>query len=1179
MKAPSLAGHVAGVICSIVLFTAQDGTLSAQTVTPRIAADEVWIDSIERTVEVLPAGANQWQTARAGTRLNPGDRIRTREFSTVVLRWSEKSVTRLAELSDVQIQAPPGARQPSSFSLLQGVLYFFNRDRLTNARYGTRTASAAIRGTEFVLQAEDNGRTTLTVVEGDVDLSNEVGALTLRTGEQGIAEPGVAPRKVPAIIVNNVIQWALYYPAVLDVDELGFTLAERGRLSETIAAYQSGDLLRALELLPAAAPAASSAEKIYRANLLLSVGSVEQAQQILDSVGQAAAAGATAPARPLRVADAVRQLIAAVKLQEWKQGTAPELASEWLAQSYSDQARADLKKALVAAKKSVEVSTNFGFGWTRVAELEFSFGRTGEAREALDRALQYSPRNAQALALKGFVLAAQNRISDAIFAFNQSMEIDPGLANARLGRGLCLIRQNHAQRGREELLVAATLEPQRAILRSYLAKAYTDGGDETRAEHEIQLAKDLDPNDPTAWLYSALLKEQENRINEAIRDLEESQELTGNRGIYRVGLLLDQDRAVRSANLARMYQDAGMFEVALREAARGVSYDYANYSAHLFLANAYNELVDPSAVTLRFQVPKRIEYLLANLLAPVGGGILSPAISEQEYSKLFERDRLGVTSRTEYLSRGAWSQIGAQYGVMGNSSYAFEAYYNTDPGQRMNNDFEERELLLHLKQQLGPADTLYVLGSQHHTDGGDLFQRYDPSSGDPDARFESKQEPFIVLGYHREWDPGAHSLLMGTIYKDDFTFQDPTRPTIIVSRIFGMLEGVPVINMANEFNLRRNLYAAEAQHILSGARYHTVAGARYIHGESRVSSRQENPSDLQPFFPDPPEPAALQHETLDTERCSAYIYQDLLVIDSLRIFGGLSYDVLRFPVNSFEAPISSEHDRTTQWSPKAGLIWEPSSNSIVRFAYTRSLIGADVDQGLLIEPSQVAGFTQIYRSIFPQSVVGTVPGATVETFGLSLEQKLGRNTFLGMTGEILNSEGDRTRGVFDLFPFEALFAVPGALRERLDYRERTVSLTANQLLADDWFVGLRYRVSEAELRQDFPEIPSEFLARQDIESVLHQISLQLGYNHPSGIFAQVEGLWNRQSNHGYNPDQPGDEFWHFNAFAGYRFYRRKIEAVIGVLNIFDQDYRLSPLNLHANLPRERTFAARLKVAF
>jgi hypothetical protein len=157
--------------------------------------------------------------------------------------------------------------------------------------------------------------------------------------------------------------------------------------------------------------------------------------------------------------------------------------------------------------------------------------------------------------------------------------------------------------------------------------------------------------------------------------------------------LLDQDRAVRSANLANIYRDAGMIDVSVREAVRAVNYDYANYSAHLFLANSYDQLRDPKQINIRYETPWLTEYLVANLLAPVGAGTLSQTVSQQEYSKLFERDRFGVSSSTEYFSNGRWVENGAQYGTFGNSSYALEGAYGSDNGQRPNNDFEQRDAL------------------------------------------------------------------------------------------------------------------------------------------------------------------------------------------------------------------------------------------------------------------------------------------------------------------------------------------------------------------------------------------------------------------------------------------------------------------------------------------------------
>src|SRR5205814_1200364 len=203
---------------------------------------------------------------------------------------------------------------------------------------------------------------------------------------------------------------------------------------------------------------------------------------------------------------ALVELIAVVKARP-RLEPAPvngESASRWLAESYRLQSESDLNGALKAARRAVELSPEFGFGWARVAELEFSFGRNGAAEEALAHALRLSPRNAQAIALQGFVLAAKNRIDEALATFNEAIAADGSLGNAWLGKGLCRIRRGQNQQGRHDLLVAASLEPQRSILRSYLGKAFAFIEEDALAIKEFDLARSLDPQDPTPWLYSAL---------------------------------------------------------------------------------------------------------------------------------------------------------------------------------------------------------------------------------------------------------------------------------------------------------------------------------------------------------------------------------------------------------------------------------------------------------------------------------------------------------------------------------------------------------------------------------------------------------------------------------------------------------------------------------------------------
>jgi outer membrane receptor for ferric coprogen and ferric-rhodotorulic acid len=77
----------------------------------------------------------------------------------------------------------------------------------------------------------------------------------------------------------------------------------------------------------------------------------------------------------------------------------------------------------------------------------------------------------------------------------------------------------------------------------------------------------------------------------------------------------------------------------------------------------------------------------------------------------------------------------------------------------------------------------------------------------------------------------------------------------------------------------------------------------------------------------------------------------------------------------------------------------------------------------------------------------------------------------------------------------------------------------------------------------------------------------------------VEGNWYSQSNDGYTPAEAGDDFWQVNLFGGYRFWHRHAQIQLGVLNLNDQDYRLNPLNLYTELPRQRTFAVNFQFNF
>ena len=136
-----------------------------------------------------------------------------------------------------------------------------------------------------------------------------------------------------------------------------------------------------------------------------------------------------------------------------------------------------------------------------------------------------------------------------------------------------------------------------------------------------------------------------------------------------------------------------------------------------------------------------------------------------------------------------------------------------------------------------------------------------------------------------------------------------------------------------------------------------------------------------------------------------------------------------------------------------------------------------------------------------------------------------------------------------------------------------------------WSLGLRYRLSDADIKLAFPQVTDAaqlfegFSKHQDLEATLHQLTLSAIYNHRSGFFGEIDGVWYSQSSRGYTPDPPSEAFWQLNLLAGYWFPRRCGQIAIGLLNANGQNYHLNPLNLYNDLPRERTLVVRAQVNF
>jgi len=460
------------LVIVLYLATGSARIINAQDPTDPTAAEVL---SIENSVDASIAPPD-WRPATLRQKLLPHNWLRTGEDSRAAVRVSDSSIIRFDELTESEILPPKEVSEKPTLNLKQGTTYFFSREKSRELHVQTPAANGTIRGTEFVATVAANGNTSFTMLAGEVELTNAQGSVVVQSSERADVGPAGKPRKVAIIGAINAIQWCLYYPGILDLEDLKFSQDEQDALSASLLAYRTGDLPGALKEYPVQRTPTAPAEKVYRASLLLVVGQTQKAERLLRGVNQ------DAPGRA-----ALSTLVAAITLKQTAQK--PKTASDFIAESYYRQSRGDLAGARRAAERATDLDPKFGFGWTRVAEAEFALGRVSQAKESLEKGLAFSPRNPAAHALRGSLLFAEDKIEEAKDSFEKALAINSALGDAWLGHGLCLLRLGQGEAGWRDLQTAAALEPNRAIFRRYLGEDVIGGGKQTTQKKQTARAE------------------------------------------------------------------------------------------------------------------------------------------------------------------------------------------------------------------------------------------------------------------------------------------------------------------------------------------------------------------------------------------------------------------------------------------------------------------------------------------------------------------------------------------------------------------------------------------------------------------------------------------------------------------------------------------------------------------
>ena len=202
--------------------------------------------------------------------------------------------------------------------------------------------------------------------------------------------------------------------------------------------------------------------------------------------------------------------------------------------------------------------------------------------------------------------------------------------------GLAMIREGDLGGGSREIEVAASLDPNNALVRSYLGKAYY----EEKRDGRSTSASSASPSSSTRRTRrrgstTRSPSRPPTARSRRSQSIEKAQELNDNRAVYRSHLLLDSDAARAAASQSRIYCELGFRQLALVEGWDSVNLDPTNFSAHRFLADSYSDAAAPR--------DRARERVAAVATAPAGEQHAAPAPPRGEQPV---PDQLGRARRT-----------------------------------------------------------------------------------------------------------------------------------------------------------------------------------------------------------------------------------------------------------------------------------------------------------------------------------------------------------------------------------------------------------------------------------------------------------------------------------------------------------------------------------------------------
>jgi len=164
---------------------------------------------VKGKLDLLRVNKTQWMPTKMGEVLYSGDALKTSENSRAAILFIDNTQIKINENTSIILQSEKEGMKnlETSINMAIGEIFAVVTKQKSNFQVITPTSVASVKGTTFDLLVNDEGNTTLLVLEGSVELANEMGKMLANAMEKTSSTIGVAPTEKTVILKEEIPTW------------------------------------------------------------------------------------------------------------------------------------------------------------------------------------------------------------------------------------------------------------------------------------------------------------------------------------------------------------------------------------------------------------------------------------------------------------------------------------------------------------------------------------------------------------------------------------------------------------------------------------------------------------------------------------------------------------------------------------------------------------------------------------------------------------------------------------------------------------------------------------------------------------------------------------------------------------------------------------------------------------